>query len=179
MSPKSGKIWGKFGIDIFRTFKFITRLSKYDFWIPREISDWRRYFFLQNIFFFEMKKNIGKIFFWKKWDFFWKKRFWYFSQLKSHLKSIFGKSILNDFSIEKNLKICFCKKNLIFSQNIFSRDFFSFRKKICFEKKIPISIRNFLKIPKIALRKSCDKFKAVKNKESGFFYKFYQILVMC
>ena len=98
--------------------------------------------------------------------------------MKSHLKSIFQKSILNDFSIEKNLKICFCKKNLIFSQNIFSRDFFSFRKKICFEKKLPISIRNCLKIPKIALRKSCDKFKAVKNKKSEFFYKFYAILVI-
>ena len=83
------------------------------------------------------------------------------------------------FQLKKISKSVFAKKNLIFSQNIFSRDFFSFRKKICFEKKIPISIRNFLKIPKIALRKSCDKFKAVKNKESGFFYKFYQILVMC
>ena len=83
------------------------------------------------------------------------------------------------FQLKKISKSVFAKKNLIFSQNIFSRDFFSFRKKICFEKKLPISIRNCLKIPKIALRKSCDKFKAVKNKKSEFFYKFYQILVMC
>ena len=127
-------------------------------------------------YFFSVEKFLSKKKFRKKIRHFLKKSKF---QLKSHLKSIFQKSILNDFSIGKNLKTCFCKKKLIFSQNIFSRDFFSFRKKTCFEKKIPISIRNFLKIPKIALRKSCDKFKAVKNKKSEFFYKFYAILVMC
>ena len=117
-------------------------------------------FFSKHIF-FEMKKNREKKCFEKKWDFFCKNRFWDFFQLKSHLKSVFFK------------KISF------FLKNIFSRDFFSFQKNRFFEKPIPISIRNFIRNPKIILRKSCDKFKFVKNKESGFFYKFYQILVMC
>ena len=34
------------------------------------------------------------------------------------------------------------------------------------------------RIPKIALRKSCDEFKATKNKKSGFVYKFFSILII-
>ena len=39
-------------------------------------------------------------------------------------------------------------------------------------------IRKFPRIPKIALRKSCDEFKVTKNKKSTFFYKFFLILVI-
>ena len=56
--------------------------------------------------------------------------------------------------------------------------FFDLKKR--FEKIfLSISIRNFLRIPKIALRNSCDEFKASKNKKSKFLYKFSRIRVAC
>jgi len=51
----------------------------------------------------------------------------------------------------------------------FFRDFFVFQKK-SFEKIfLSISIRNFPRIPKIALRNSCDEYKDPKYKKIRFF----------
>ena len=135
-------------------------------------------FFSKHIFFRNEKQSREKKFL-RKNEFFLQKQILRFFQLKSHLKSIFQKSILNDFSIEKNLKICFCQKNLIFSQKKKLRYFFSFRKNILCKKKIHTSIRNFIRNPKIILRKSCDEFKGTKNIDSKFFDKFFLILVTC
>ena len=38
----------------------LTRFSKYDFWIPGQILDFK-YFFEKNIIFFEIEKNIEKV----------------------------------------------------------------------------------------------------------------------
>ena len=59
-----------------------------------------------------------------------------------------------DFLSEKNLKIFF----------IFFQDCFLVLKKIYFQKIfLPISIQNFLRIPKIVLRKPCDEPKHAKT----------------
>ena len=83
-------------------------------------------FFSKHIF-FEMKKNLEKKCFEKKWDFFCKNRVWDFFQLKSHLKSIFQKSILNDFSIEifdfRKFSVFFFFSLIFFIEKSF-RDFF-------------------------------------------------------
>ena len=66
-----------------------------------------------------------------------------------------------DFSIEK-MKIFQKTRFSIFSRKIF------ISKKKRFQKNISMSIQNFPKIPKIALRNACDECKHVKNA----FYKF-------
>ena len=86
----------------------------------------------------------------------------------------FSKNFSQDFQIFQ-LKSTFFIKT---PQNIFSQllsRFFSSR--FFFWENIfsPISIRNFPRIPKITLRKSCDEFKASKNKKSTFFYNVYPI----
>ena len=56
--------------------------------------------------------------------------FWDFVQLKCHLKSIFQKSILNDISIEKNIKICFFENCDFFLKIFFKFDFLHDKKQI-------------------------------------------------
>ena len=122
-------------------------LSKRDFWNLWKILVRHGHFFLTT-FFFEMKNFLEKIenlVFWKIFifsieklifsskNFTWKNRFFYWKNENFSKKS---------FSI-------FFKKIFHLEKKKFSKIFLS------------ISIRNFPKIPKIALRKSCDACKHV------------------
>ena len=80
--------------------------------------------------FFIIEKTYFEKYFFKKNLNFWKKICWDFFQLKCHLKSIFQKSILNDISIEKNIKICFFENWDFFWKIFFKFDFLHDKKQI-------------------------------------------------
>ena len=51
----------------FRMFRLIVRFSKYDFWNPGQISDFKN-IFSKKYFIFRNRKNLEKIEILKKWD---------------------------------------------------------------------------------------------------------------
>ena len=139
-----GKFGGKIGIDIFRTFKFITRLSKYDFWIPDEISDWCMYFFFTKYFFFEMKKNIAKIFFWEKMRFFWQKQILRFLSIEKSFKIDFPKI---DFKWLFNWNFRFSSlkffSSIFFSKYFFKLNFLHEKKRFFDDFFLKVHLLNF------------------------------------
>ena len=74
----------------------------------------------------------------------------------------------------------FFEKLLVSKKHFFGlfRQTFFILKSFIFYELFSISIRNFPRNPKIILRKSCDEFKATKNIDSKFLYKFFLILVI-
>ena len=68
----------------------------------------------------------------------------------------------------------FLEKSLFFSPFFFEKNF-HLEKNVFSKNVFSMSIRNFPKIPKIALRKSCDECKHAKNAFSEFHFSIFAI----
>ena len=141
---RSGMLSGKFrhekkpgGLRMPRRLPYASNIFFYNTWAPpglckrphvKIFSEFRDQFTYFWIFFeklgqiFDRNPKIKFVKYFSKKNWIFEKIFWDFFQLKCHLKSIFQKSILNDISIGKNLKICFSE---FFFFRKFSKSFFS------------------------------------------------------
>ena len=175
--PPGWQYWGKklnfFFVRAVRIFRTIARCSKYDFWNLWEIWDRNRY-----------TENFWSKIFWSKKirtllveKYFWTKIFRFFDRKKNRWKSQWKFKILRfrkifekkqksqnfEFSLTFSTKIFSTKNRKILVPKIFFDQTFSdfFRRKMFRPKifRVPISIPNFPKIPKIILKTACDRSK--------------------
>ena len=165
MEPDLRHLHEKRHFFIFRIFNLLGWFFKYDFWNPRKILD-RHRCSKKILDFFSRWKTFLKKCFWGKFWFFFEKCF----KISKFYKDLSQKSIfqiltfvINPYRILRFPNIF--KKFQNFPQNFFEKKFSSRRKKIKKFFRTPMSMQNFIRIPKIILIKSCEQAKDAKNKK--------------